>query len=277
MYSINIAKCRGCIYDFALEGALAPVAASLMAPTNQTPFQFFCWNHDAQLSHKIGGVIDLEAEIAPFPQTSVPKKIRKSLNWNDQFCYIYTSGTTGLPKAAAGDHGRYTLGSMISLVLAGFKPEDRIYTGLPLYHSSGQWFAMGSSVCGGCTVILRKSFSASKFWPDCVKYQATVTQYIGEIARFLLARPPCPEETQHQIRMVAGVGMRPKIWKEFVERFKVRFLQLHESHFDKFCKLYRFHWSLKCMGQLRVQLVSSIHKTKLEPLDFCPDYFHLYR
>ena len=61
-----------------------------------------------------------------------------------------------------------------------------MYTGLPLYHSSGQWFAMGASVHGGCTIILRKSFSASKFWPDCVKYEATVTQYIGEIARFLL-------------------------------------------------------------------------------------------
>ena len=66
------------------------------------------------------------------------------------------------------------------------RSDDRMYTGLPLYHSSGQWFAMGASVHGGCTVILRKSFSASKFWPDCVKYEATVTQYIGEIARFLL-------------------------------------------------------------------------------------------
>ena len=187
-------------------------------------FQFFCWNYDFQVPHSIGGVIDLEMEINSFPQTSVPREIRKNLNWNDQFCYIYTSGTTGLPKAAAGDHGRYTLGSMISVILAGIKAEDRMYTGLPLYHSSGQWFAMGASVVGGCTVILRKSFSASKFWPDCVKYEATVTQYIGEIARFLLARPPCPEETQHRIRMVCGVGMRPKIWKEFVERFKVNIL-----------------------------------------------------
>ena len=39
MYSINIAKCRGCIYDFGLEGVLAPVSASLIAPAHQAPFQ----------------------------------------------------------------------------------------------------------------------------------------------------------------------------------------------------------------------------------------------
>ena len=65
---------------------------------------------------------------------------------------------------------------------------DIIYTGLPLYHSSAQWFAMGAAVHGGCTVILKKSFSASKFWPDVVKYKVTVGQYIGEIARFLLGK-----------------------------------------------------------------------------------------
>ena len=65
---------------------------------------------------------------------------------------------------------------------------DTIYTGLPLYHSSAQWFAMGAAVHGGCTVILKKSFSASKFWPDVVKYKVTIGQYIGEIARFLLGK-----------------------------------------------------------------------------------------
>ena len=37
-----------------------------------------------------------------------------------------------------------------------------------------------------------------------------------------LAKPPCPEEKQHKVRMIYGNGLRPKIWKEFTERFKVR-------------------------------------------------------
>ncbi len=39
--------------------------------------------------------------------------------------------------------------------------------------------------------------------------------------KLVLARPPCVEETQHKVRMFYGVGLRPKIWKEFVTRFKV--------------------------------------------------------
>ena len=58
---------------------------------------------------------------------------------------------TGLPKAAVGDHGRYIIGSMLSTVVAGLGDGDRFYTGLPLYHSSGQWFAMGAAVYGGMT------------------------------------------------------------------------------------------------------------------------------
>ncbi len=96
--------------------------------------------------------------------------------------------TISISKASSGDHGRYTLGSNLATKLAGVKETDRIYTGLPLYHSSGQWFAMGASVHSGITVILRKGFSASNWWKDCVKYEATVAQYVGEIARFLLGK-----------------------------------------------------------------------------------------
>ena len=77
-------------------------------------------------------------------------------------------------------------GGNLALLLAQVQPSDRIYTGLPLYHSSGQWFAMSAAVHGGCTVVLRKGFSASNWWKDCVKYEVTVAQYVGEIARFLL-------------------------------------------------------------------------------------------
>ena len=38
----------------------------------------------------------------------------------------------------------------------------------------------------------------------------------------ILARPPCPEEKQHKLRMIYGNGLRPQIWKEFVRRFNVR-------------------------------------------------------
>ena len=78
-------------------------------------------DNESKVPNQIDGAVDVEEAFSGFPEVAVPRQIRKSVKWNDHFCYIFTSGTTGLPKAAVGDHGRYTLGSMIALVLAGMR------------------------------------------------------------------------------------------------------------------------------------------------------------
>lgn len=49
-----------------------------------------------------------------------------------------------------------------------------------------------------------------------------VAQYIGEICRFLLAVPPSLADTSHKVRLMYGNGLRPQIWKPFIERFQVK-------------------------------------------------------
>lgn len=48
-----------------------------------------------------------------------------------------------------------------------------------------------------------------------------IGQYIGEMARYILATPPTVHDRQHQVRMVFGNGLRPQIWTQFVERFSI--------------------------------------------------------
>jgi len=52
---------------------------------------------------------------------------------------------------------------------------DIIYTALPLYHTNANILGIGQMITLGCTVALRKKFSASNFWNDCIKYQCTVS------------------------------------------------------------------------------------------------------
>jgi solute carrier family 27 fatty acid transporter 1/4 len=49
-----------------------------------------------------------------------------------------------------------------------------------------------------------------------------VGQYIGEMCRYLMAVPRKPEDSSHHVRIMVGNGMRPAIWKDFIERFKVQ-------------------------------------------------------
>ena len=58
--------------------------------------------------------------------------------------------------------------------IIGLSPDDVVYCHLPLYHSSGGQVATSSSLFFGTKTIIRKKFSASAFWKDCVKYNVTV-------------------------------------------------------------------------------------------------------
>uniref|UniRef100_A0A8C9X7X0 Very long-chain fatty acid transport protein n=1 Tax=Sander lucioperca TaxID=283035 RepID=A0A8C9X7X0_SANLU len=135
--------------------------------------------------------------------------------------YIYTSGTTGMPKAAIVVHSRYY--RMAALVYYGFRmtSDDVLYDCLPLYHSAGNIVGVGQCIIHGMTVVIRKKFSASRFWDDCAKYNCTIVQYIGEICRYLLNQPVRDMEKQHRVRMAMGNGLRQSIWEEFMKRFNI--------------------------------------------------------
>uniref|UniRef100_A0A3B3WUA0 Very long-chain fatty acid transport protein n=1 Tax=Poecilia mexicana TaxID=48701 RepID=A0A3B3WUA0_9TELE len=140
---------------------------------------------------------------------------------DDRLFYIYTSGTTGMPKAAIVVHSRYY--RMAALVYYGFRmtPDDVLYDCLPLYHSAGNIVGVGQCLIHGMTVVIRKKFSASRFWDDCVKYNCTIVQYIGEICRYLLNQPVRDSERQHRVRMALGNGLRQSIWEEFMKRYNI--------------------------------------------------------
>ncbi|XP_020505047.2 long-chain fatty acid transport protein 6 [Labrus bergylta] len=134
------------------------------------------------------------------------------------FLFIFTSGTTGLSKAARVGHLKAIM-SMAFLNMCGATSDDIIYVTLPLYHMSASLLALGGCIHLGATCVLKKKFSASQFWKDCVKHRVTVVQYIGELLRYLVNHPAVPEERSHRVRLAAGSGLRSDVWKQFVKRF----------------------------------------------------------
>ncbi|KAM8987133.1 long-chain fatty acid transport protein 1 [Ara ararauna] len=141
---------------------------------------------------------------------------------DDRLFYIYTSGTTGMPKAAIVVHSRYYRITAFGYYAYKMHPDDVLYNCLPLYHSAGNIMGVGQCLIHGLTVVIRKKFSASRFWDDCVKYRCTVIQYIGEICRYLLNQPVREAEAQHHVRLAVGNGLRPIIWEDFTKRFRIK-------------------------------------------------------
>ncbi|PCJ16624.1 MAG: long-chain-acyl-CoA synthetase [Gammaproteobacteria bacterium] len=145
----------------------------------------------------------------------------KLITRSDHLCYIYTSGTTGMPKAAITSHDRFC-GALASVnVIMNLNKNDVFYLALPLYHATGLLACWGSVLAIGASVAVRRKFSASEFWDDVDKYQATIFGYVGEMCRYLLNQPPKHSDGRHTLKKMFGNGLRPGIWGEFKERFKV--------------------------------------------------------
>src|SRR6185436_19569579 len=100
-------------------------------------------------------------------------------------------------------------------------PGDKLYSVLPLYHSSALLLGFGSAVMTRTPLAMRDQFSARNFWSDVQKYRATAMLYIGELCRYLVNTPPVPEEKNNPIRVAVGNGLRADVWPEFQSRFGI--------------------------------------------------------
>ncbi|KAL8174687.1 UNVERIFIED_CONTAM: hypothetical protein K2H54_051373 [Gekko kuhli] len=212
LHCVSISQSKAAVFGSELAEAMQEVQSSLA-----NSLLLFCsgdWKED-RVPPGTKHLDPLVEKASRDPPPPSPK------GFLDKLFYIYTSGTTGLPKAAIIVHCRYF--RMATLVFNGFRmrPDDVVYDCLPLYHAAGNIVGVGQSLLHGMTVVIRKKFSASNFWDDCVKYNCTIIQYIGEICRYLLNQPSQDAERKHRVRMALGNGLRASIWKEFTTRFGI--------------------------------------------------------
>ncbi|KAK3920987.1 Long-chain fatty acid transport protein 4 [Frankliniella fusca] len=214
LHSVTVADSQAIIYCSDFADAVKDISKQLPSKV-----ALYSWSSTPNnFSHGLGEK-NLTALLQNAPTTApvVPEKPA----FNDRLVYIYTSGTTGLPKAAVITNAKYIFISSAIRRLADFRDSDKFYCPLPLYHTAGGCMSVGQSLLFGSTLVIRKKFSASAYFSDCQKFECTVAQYIGEMCRYILSTPPKPEDTQHKIRLMFGNGLRPQIWKEFVDRFNI--------------------------------------------------------
>jgi fatty-acyl-CoA synthase len=90
--------------------------------------------------------------------------------------------------------------------------------------------AIGATLAGGGSVVLRRRFSARHFWSDIARWDCTLFQYIGELCRYLVNAPSDPQERAHRLRLCCGNGLRPDVWDRFKQRFAIpRILEFYAS------------------------------------------------
>jgi fatty-acyl-CoA synthase len=209
-YSVRVAAPR-----MLIAGAdLAPLVVAARAGFAR---DIACWVYGMS-SHDLAPI---DLELARLPVGPLPAAECALPSIDDTALLIYTSGTTGLPKAARVSHYRLMQWTHWFAGLMDISPADRMYNCLPLYHSVGGVVAAGATLVGGATVVIRARFSASDFWRDVREQRCTLFQYIGELCRYLVNAPVQALETQHDLRLACGNGLRPEVWQAFQARFRI--------------------------------------------------------
>ena len=139
----------------------------------------------------------------------------------DPCFYIYTSGTTGLPKASIAKHYRWVFASVGLGGTLNLKPGDVFYCPLPLFHHNGLTVSWSAATAAGAAMAIRRKFSASQFWDDTRKFQASAFCYIGELCRYLMNQPLKPDDADNPVTKMLGNGLRYDIWQDFKKRFGI--------------------------------------------------------
>lgn len=142
-------------------------------------------------------------------------------SFSDLLALMYTSGTTGPSKGVCITQSHAFCYAESSAEIFHLCEADRFYSsGLPLFHVGCQWAICYASLIYGATVILRKGYSNTDFWPDVKKFECTTVFLLGAMANFMWQQADAPDDADNSL---AKVGMFPVIPEHaaFAKRFGV--------------------------------------------------------
>lgn len=219
IHSVNLVAPVAIVLGEELQPAFAAIREQVSIPAQRT---WFIADRDTYSHPGIApeGYVNLISASADACTENPPSS--GEVFFNDPCFYIYTSGTTGLPKAGVFKHGRWMRSSAsFGMIALNMTPDDIVYCTLPLYHATGLCVCWGSAINGASGFAIRRKFSASQFWPDVRRYNATTLGYVGELCRYLVDQPPSADDSRHAVRKMIGNGLRPGAWAEFKTRFAV--------------------------------------------------------
>lgn len=141
---------------------------------------------------------------------------------DDGALLIYTSGTTGRPKGVLLSQGNVMAGVEIVRDAFEMKPGERTFCVMPLFHTNGLMFSNLPFLLAGATVVLRKRFSATRFWSQVREARATSASVSPTILAMLLEHearaPPAPQIRLDYIKVASAPTP-----VELAQRFEARF------------------------------------------------------
>jgi len=153
-----------------------------------------------------------------------PEKPEVDISPADTLSTMYTSGTTGPPKGVNQAQFGVVMGFGVAANM-DYTPEDVLYTCLPFFHGNATFLSFLPAMAADATLAVSRRFSASRFWDEIRKHNATEFNALGAMIPILMKQPEKPDDRDNPVKLVFSAACPADIWEAFEKRFDVEIVE----------------------------------------------------
>lgn len=139
---------------------------------------------------------------------------------------FFTSGTTGPSKAVATSwHYLFTVAATAASAWK-FRPEEVLWTAMPLFHLSAAPSVLAPMLVGG-TTVLASGFHPGQVWDDVRAHDAIGFVGAGAMVTMLQNLPQDPRDAQLPLRFISAAPIDANSYHAIEERYGCRIVTMY--------------------------------------------------
>jgi len=137
------------------------------------------------------------------------------------FCITYTGGTTGHPKGVLVTQAARVASTKVAFEPFGFRDEDVVYLGTPMFHVAGLFSWFTTAIYGGCTVVLTREWDPAKLVRIAEREAVSVACMVPTQVNAFMAEPSLDPARLPAFRYInhGGAPMAEAQLRRIYERF----------------------------------------------------------
>jgi crotonobetaine/carnitine-CoA ligase len=168
-----------------------------------------------------------DAAVEPYKRLleSEARRSEVEVRHSDTLAIMYTSGTTGRSKGVMVSNCHALTFAYDWIKACAYETRDVLYTPLPLFHSIAHTLGVFPVLLTGSEIAIVERFSASQFWDDVRRFEATVSHGIFGMVPILLNQEPTERDKDHRLKTFY-IG--PSVANDaFEERFGAKVVEVY--------------------------------------------------